>query len=63
MNILVGYVVFRREKKNTYGIHSEGTMGKGHLEDMVVDERIILKRILELGLEDLDWINLVQGTV
>jgi hypothetical protein len=36
------------------------TEGKNHLEDLGRDARIILKRILKIGWQDVDWIYVAQ---
>jgi hypothetical protein len=36
---------------------------RGHLEDMIFDGRIILKRILKVGVERVDWLYFAQVRV
>jgi hypothetical protein len=42
---------------------SENLKGRGLLEHLDVDERIMLKRILKHGQENLNWIHLAQDRV
>jgi hypothetical protein len=43
---------------------SHHLMGRGHLGNMIMDGKIILKWILKgIGLEDVDWIHLAQDGV
>jgi hypothetical protein len=47
------------EKINTYGIPVGKPKERDHLEGLVLESRIILKRdIKEIGREDVDWITL-----
>lgn len=55
-----GRVVSSLEKKgNARKILVGRSEGKGHLRDLCVDGRLILRRFLR-GSEDVDWIHLPQ---
>jgi hypothetical protein len=51
---LAGYVAFMGKKRHAYREWD-------HLEDPVVDGRIMLKCVLEKWDEGMDWINLAQN--
>jgi hypothetical protein len=40
---------------------SENLKGRDHSEDLGVDERIILKQVLEMGWKVVDWMRLTQN--
>jgi hypothetical protein len=45
---------------STHGTDKEDLKGRDHLGGLGVDEMIILKTILSIKYDDLEWIRLVQ---
>jgi hypothetical protein len=57
-----GNVARMRQMRNIYKILIRNLKGKYLLEDLGVDGRILLKQILGIGCQSMDWINLKGGS-